>query len=156
MEYPVFFFDKQQGVFYMHFPTYRRPHATTFDGPVMDHWLEQKIAQTANVSAMQDRFALHEDPNIYNRVLYHLSYAPPCDLKLKLHQIDLTVRSQWPQSSLTLWHHNKVTEFPHCDIKLSNSCSLLVLTLTTLIYCGISNELCPKSNTLRFIMFLLE
>ena len=39
----------------MHFPTDRTEHATAFDGSVVDHWLEYKIAQTANESAMQDR-----------------------------------------------------------------------------------------------------
>ena len=37
----------------MHFQTER----TAFDGPVVDHWLEQKIAQPANASAMQDQSA---------------------------------------------------------------------------------------------------
>ena len=38
----------------MHFPTDSTAHTTAFDGPVVDHWLEQKIAQTANASAMED------------------------------------------------------------------------------------------------------
>ena len=42
----------------MHFPTDRTAHTTTFDGPVMDHWLEWKIAQIANTSTMQDRSAM--------------------------------------------------------------------------------------------------
>ena len=61
----------------MHFPRDRTAYTTAFDGPVMDHWLEQKIAQTANASAMQDRSAMQEDPNLYSRVLYRLSYVPP-------------------------------------------------------------------------------
>ena len=61
----------------MHFPTDRTAHTTAFDGLVVDHWLERKIAQTENASAMQDQSAMQEDPNIYNRVLYRLSYAPP-------------------------------------------------------------------------------
>ena len=47
-----------------------------FDGLVVDQWFEQKIAQTANASAMQDRSAMQEDPNHYRRVLYHLTYVP--------------------------------------------------------------------------------
>ena len=35
----------------MHFPT----HTTSFKGPVVDQWLEWKIAQTPNASAVQDR-----------------------------------------------------------------------------------------------------
>ena len=61
----------------MHFPTDKRAHIIAFDGPVVDQWLEQKIAQTENASAMQDRSAMQEVPNLYNRVLYCLSYAPP-------------------------------------------------------------------------------
>ena len=45
--------DKEQGIFYMHFPTYRTTHTTAFDGPVLAHWLEWKIAQTANAPRMQ-------------------------------------------------------------------------------------------------------
>ena len=43
----------------------------------MDQWLEQKIGQTANASAMQDRAAMQRDPNLYSRVHYRLSYIPP-------------------------------------------------------------------------------
>ena len=46
----------------MHFPTDRTAHTAALDGPVMDHWLERKIAQTANAPAMQAR---SDDPNIY-------------------------------------------------------------------------------------------
>ena len=66
---------KQQGIFYMHFLTDKTAHTTAFDVPVVDHWLERKIAQTANAFAMQDRSAIQEDPNLYSRVLYHLSYS---------------------------------------------------------------------------------
>ena len=31
----------------MHFPIDRTVHTTAFDKPVVDHWLERKIAQTA-------------------------------------------------------------------------------------------------------------
>ena len=61
----------------MHFPTDRASHTTAFDGPVEDHCLGQKIAQTANASAMQGRSAMREDPNLYSRVLYQLSYVMP-------------------------------------------------------------------------------
>ena len=38
--------DKQQVVFYMHHPLERITHTTAFhDIPVMEHWLEQEIAQ---------------------------------------------------------------------------------------------------------------
>ena len=40
------------------------------------HWMERKIAQTANTPAMQDRSNRQKDPNLYRRVLYLLSYVP--------------------------------------------------------------------------------
>ena len=43
-------FNKQQGIFYMHFHTDRTAHTTAFDGPVV-----------ANAFAMQDRSAMQED-----------------------------------------------------------------------------------------------
>ena len=58
----------------MHFSADRRAHATAFGGPAVDHWLDQKIAKTANASTMEDRSAMQKDPNLYNRVLYRLSY----------------------------------------------------------------------------------
>ena len=63
--------------FYMDYPTDRTAHTTAFIGPVVDHWLERKIAQTGNASAMQDRSAMQEDLNLYSQVLYRLSYFPP-------------------------------------------------------------------------------
>ena len=59
----------------MHFPIDRTAHSTAFDGPVVDCWLEWKIAQTENASAKQDRSTMHEDPNLYSQVLYHLRYV---------------------------------------------------------------------------------
>ena len=60
----------------MHFHTDRAAHTTAFDRPVMDHmdhWLERKIAQTANAPTMQTQ---SDDPHFYRRVLYRLSYTP--------------------------------------------------------------------------------
>ena len=37
--------DSQQGFFYMHHPIDRITHTTAFVTPVMEHWLEQEIAQ---------------------------------------------------------------------------------------------------------------
>ena len=34
--------DYQQGFFYMHHPTFRITHTTTFVTPVVEHWPEQK------------------------------------------------------------------------------------------------------------------
>ena len=52
----------------MHFPTEKTAHTSLYE-PVVDHWLERKITQTANASTMQ------EDPNLYSGVLYHMSYV---------------------------------------------------------------------------------
>ena len=56
----------------MGFPTDRMAHTTAFDRPAVDHWLEKKIAQTANATAVQDRSG---DPNLYSWVFYHVSYV---------------------------------------------------------------------------------
>ena len=34
----------------MDFPTDSTAHTTDFDGPVVDHWMEWKITQTANAA----------------------------------------------------------------------------------------------------------
>ena len=47
----------------LHFPKGRVAHTTAFGGQVVDHWLELKIAQSANASTMQ------EDPNLYSWML---------------------------------------------------------------------------------------
>ena len=39
----------------MHFSIDRTVHTTAFDKPVVDHWLERKIAQTAAGSTQKDR-----------------------------------------------------------------------------------------------------
>ena len=40
----------------MHFSIDRTVHTTAFDKPVVDHWLERKIAQTATGSTEKDRW----------------------------------------------------------------------------------------------------
>ena len=64
----------------MHFSTDRTAHTTAFDGPGVDHWLKWKIVQAANASTMQDRCTMQEDPNLYSKVLYCLSYVQPTPL----------------------------------------------------------------------------
>ena len=65
------------GSFICTFPQAGQHITPAFDGPFVDHCLEQKITQTAHVSTMQDRSAMQEDPNLYSRVLYHLSFVLP-------------------------------------------------------------------------------
>ena len=73
----LFLISNKGSFFSMHFLTDRAAHTTAFDGPVMAHWLKQKITQTANASAIQYRSDMQEDPNLYSSVLYCLSYLPP-------------------------------------------------------------------------------
>ena len=40
----LLFYDRQQGIFYMSYPTDRIAHTTTFVIPVVEHWLEREIA----------------------------------------------------------------------------------------------------------------
>ena len=63
-----------KGSFICIFPLARTPYHS-FNGPVIDQWLERKIAQTENV--LQERSAMQEDTNLYNWVLYRLSYVLP-------------------------------------------------------------------------------
>ena len=57
----------------MHFSIDRTVHTTAFDKPVVDHWLERKIAQTAAGSTEKDR---SDDRPLQRRTRYRLSYIP--------------------------------------------------------------------------------
>ena len=57
----------------MHFSIDRTVHTTAFDKPVVDHWLERKIAQTAAGSTEKDR---SDDRPLQRRACYRLSYIP--------------------------------------------------------------------------------
>ena len=52
----------------MHFSIDRTVHTTAFDKPVVDHWMERKIAQTE-----KDR---SDDRPLQRRARYRLSYIP--------------------------------------------------------------------------------
>ena len=73
----------------MHHPTDRIAHTTAFVTPVVEHWLEQEIAQW--VHPMNDRF---DDPSHHERTLLPRSYIfylmYPNDVS-KLAEIDLIV-----------------------------------------------------------------
>ena len=56
----------------MHFSIDRTVHTTAFDKPVVDHWLERKIAQTA-AGSTEDR---SDDRLLQRRARYRLSYIP--------------------------------------------------------------------------------
>ena len=51
----------------MHFSIDRTVHTTAFDKPVVDHWLERKIAQTAAGSTEKDR---SDDRPLQRRACY--------------------------------------------------------------------------------------
>ena len=57
----------------MHFSIDRTVHTKAFDKPVVDHWLERKIAQTAAGSTEKDR---SDDRPLQRRARYRLSYIP--------------------------------------------------------------------------------
>ena len=57
----------------MHFSIDRTVHTTAFDKPVVDHWLQRKIAQTAAGSTEKDR---SDDRPLQRRARYRLSYIP--------------------------------------------------------------------------------
>ena len=56
----------------MHFSIDRTVHTTAFDKPVVDHWLERKIAQTASGSTEKDR---SDDRPLQRRALH--AKCPP-------------------------------------------------------------------------------
>ena len=70
----------------------RTVHTTAFDKPVVDHWLERKIAQTAAESTEKDR---SDDRPLQRRARYRLSYIPliPTSM-LQLNHQDPIVHSQ--------------------------------------------------------------
>ena len=69
----------------MHFSIDRTVHTTDFDKPVVDHWLERKIAQTAAGSTEKDR---SDDRPLQRRARYRLSYVPlPRFINLMTHSI---------------------------------------------------------------------
>ena len=49
----------------MHFSIDRTVHTTAFDKPVVDHWLERKIAQTAAGSTQEKHVPLERSVAIY-------------------------------------------------------------------------------------------
>ena len=55
----------------MHFSIDRTVHTTAFDKPVVDHWLERKIAQTAAGSTEKDR---SDDRPLQRRARYRLMF----------------------------------------------------------------------------------
>ena len=69
----------------MHFSIDRTVHTTAFDKPVVDHWLERKIVQTAAGSTEKDR---SDDRPLQRRARYRLSYIPLPD---SLSNVDLWV-----------------------------------------------------------------
>ena len=58
-----------KGFFYMHHPTDRIAHTTTFDTPVVEHWLKREIAQW--VHPMKER---SDDSSHHERTLLPRSY----------------------------------------------------------------------------------
>ena len=54
----------------MHFSIDRTVHTTAFDKPVVDHWLERKITQTAAGSTEKDR---SDDRPLQRRARYRLN-----------------------------------------------------------------------------------
>ena len=92
-------FDNQQGIFYMHFSIDRTVHTKAFDKPVVDHWLERKIAQTAAGSTEKDR---SDDRPLQRRARYRLSYIP---LLSKYQSQWVNINPKWWMSILLGEYH---------------------------------------------------
>ena len=120
--------NPQQGIFYMHFSIDRTVHTTAFDKPVVDHWLERKIAQTAAGSTEKDR---SDDRPLQRRARYRLSYIPlPRDVK--------SMRRLFFKKQQTNKHINKT---PKTTTKTNNNKTKL-------------NAYTPIFSTLRFYLFI--
>ena len=73
----------------MHHPTDRIAHTTAFVTPVVEHWLERKIAQW--VHPMKDR---SDDPSHHERTLLPRSYISPVGINLRFKKCNLASRCQ--------------------------------------------------------------
>ena len=89
----------------MHFSIDRTVHTTAFDKPVVDHWLERKIAQTAAGSTEKDR---SDDRPLQMRARYRLSYIPLPSMSERSYH-GATSRSRSPRRRLVTW---KEKSFP--------------------------------------------
>ena len=67
----LLFSISSKGSFLYAFSIDRTVHTTAFDKPVVDHWLERKIAQTAPGSTEKDR---SDDRPLQRQARYRLSY----------------------------------------------------------------------------------
>ena len=71
----------------MHHPTDRIAHTTAFVTPVVEHWLEQEIAQW--VHPMKDR---SDDPSHHERTLWvflEIMYPRQCNVKNNVLSVSL-------------------------------------------------------------------
>ena len=69
----LLFSISNKGSFICTFSIDRTVHTTAFDKPVVDHWMEREIAQTAAESTEKDR---SDDRPLQRRARYRLSYIP--------------------------------------------------------------------------------
>ena len=69
----LLFSISSKGSFICTFPQCGTVHTTAFDKPVVDHWLERKIAKPAAGSTEKDR---SDDRPLQRRARYRLSYIP--------------------------------------------------------------------------------
>ena len=69
----LLFSISSKGSFICTFCIDRTVHTTAFDKPVVDHWLERKIVQTAAGSTEKDR---SDDRPLQRRARYRLSFIP--------------------------------------------------------------------------------
>ena len=89
--------DSQQGFFYMHHPTDRITHTTAFVTPVVEHWLEQEIAQW--VHPMKDQ---SDDPSHHERMLYLSELCPAPTTMIFLTQCLSTAWLVWQSCYILL------------------------------------------------------
>ena len=89
----------------MHFSIDRTVHTTAFDKPVVDHWLERKITQTAAGSTEKDR---SDDRPLQRRARYRLSYIP-LPLLTDSQQVAVTAVGCSPPNSMLSGRRSRCT-----------------------------------------------
>ena len=86
----------------MHHPTDRITHTTAFVTPVVEHWLERKIAQW--VHPMKDR---SDDPSHHERTLYLWTVTDSSDFPLKFCRHRWLVNGPVSSRAMNIWESLK-------------------------------------------------
>ena len=106
----------------MRFPTDRILHKTAFDGPVVDHYLERKIAQTANACEMRNANINSKfealSPRLVTKVISSVASLPDITKRLRAFGNLLSLTMLDP-SALTNWIRAQIAHSKNNAIDMS-------------------------------------